>query len=146
MNRSDRTQNTRDTTTRKKVWQPAALLPEPHAVEGWTHRWMRKSLLGTGDPTNVSKSLREGWEMCKLSEYPELRLSVDADAANADIVEVGGLLLVRTPAELHSQSTTFYARKSENEVAALEAQLMSENDSRMPLFSERKTNVSFGKG
>lgn len=146
MNRTDRTQNTREETMRKKIWQPASALPEPHPVEGWAYRWMRKSLLGVSDPTNVSKGLREGWELCKLSDYPELRLSVDADAVNADIVEVGGLVLARTPVEMHDQSKTYYVRKSEQEVAALDAQLMNENDSRMPLFRDHKTNVSFGKG
>ena len=83
----------REKQVAKKNWAPADRLPEPHEVEGYGHRWIRKSTMGVADPTNLSKNLREGWELCKLSEYPELQLAVDASSASSDMVEVGGLLL-----------------------------------------------------
>jgi hypothetical protein len=146
MTRTDRNDTTREATARKKTWQPASLLPEPRPVPGWAFRWLRKSTLGVSDPTNVSSSLREGWEFCRLSDHPELRLSVDAGADNSDLVEIGGLVLVKIPEEMADQRRTYYARQSEDQIASVETQLMRENDSRMPLFKDHKTTVSFGKG
>ena len=146
MTRTDRNDETRDTKARAKLWQPADLLPEPRPVPGWAFRWMRKSALGVSDPRNVSSSLREGWEFCRLADHPELKLSVDAGAENSDLVEIGGLVLVKIPEEMAEQRKAFYARQSEDQIQSVDAQLMKENDSRMPLFRDHKTTVSFGKG
>jgi hypothetical protein len=144
--RNPRDLETREATARKKVWQPADLLPQPRPVEGYSFRWVRKSLLGTSDPTNMSRSLREGWEPCRLQDHPELMLSVDPGANNSDLVEIGGLILCKIPNELFEQRNAYYRSHSEAQVESVEAALMRENDPRMPLFKESRSTVSFGKG
>lgn len=146
MSRTDRNDETRESTARARLWQPASLLPDPRPIPGWQFRWMRKSMVGVSDPVNVSSSLREGWELCKLSDHPELKLSVDASSANSDLVEVGGLVLAKIPQEMFEQRKAYYAGQSEDQMSSVDAQLMRENDSRMPLFKDHKTTVSFGKG
>jgi hypothetical protein len=144
--RNPRELETRDAVARKKVWQPADLLPKPAPVEGYSFRWVRKSLLGASDPTNMSRSLREGWEPCRLQDHPELMLSVDPGAQNSDLVEIGGLVLCKIPQELFDQRNAYYRSHSEAQVESVEAALMRENDPRMPLFKESRSTVSFGKG
>jgi len=144
--RENRDLQTREANSRKKLWQPADLLPAPTPIEGYTFRWVRKSMLGTSDPTNVSRSFREGWEPCRLEDHPELALNVDNDAKNSGMVEVGGLILCKTPTELVEQRTAYYQNNDRSQIESVDSALMRENDSRMPLFKESKTSVTFGRG
>jgi len=137
---------TREKQVAVKHWKPADRLPEPHEVEGYGHRWIRKSVLGVADPTNLSKNLREGWEFCKLSEYPELQLAVDASSASSDIIEVGGLVLCRLPKEMIRQRDAYYNGANLSQMEAVDSNFMKENDPRMPLFAEKKSQTSFGRG
>lgn len=146
MERTSRDQITRETLARKKIWQPSSMLPDPAPVPGWSFRWLRKATLGVSDPTNMSRNLREGYELCRLQDHPELHLSVDASAANSDLVEIGGLVLAKIPQEMAEQRDRFYVQQASEQMESLDAQLMRESDTRMPLFKEHKTSVSFGKG
>jgi hypothetical protein len=44
------------------------------------------------------------------------------------------------------QRDAFYRRQNTSQMEAVDNNFMRENDARMPLFSEKKTSVSFGKG
>ena len=144
--RTPRELEMREGKTQVKQWKPADRLPEPHAVEGYGHRWIRKATMGVADPTNLSKNLREGWEPCKLSEYPELHLSVDASSHSSDMVEVGGLVLCRMPHEMIRQRDAYYGNANNSQMESVDSSFMKENDPRMPLFAEKKTTTSFGRG
>lgn len=144
--RENRDLNTRDTTSRKKTWQPADLLPTPAPQEGYDFRYIRKSIMGQSDPTNVSRSYREGWEPCQLIDHPELALSVDVDAKNSGIVEVGGLILCKMPVEMIQERERYFSTHTQAQVDSVDANLMRDNDPRMPLFKDSKSQVVFGRG
>jgi hypothetical protein len=97
LSRLSRGSQDRESTARPMMWKPAALLPDPDRQEGWEYKWIRKSIMGVSDPTNMSRSLREGWEPCRLEDHPELMLAVDGDAKNSGLIEVGGLVLCKIP-------------------------------------------------
>jgi hypothetical protein len=101
---------------------------------------------GQDDPTNVSGKLREGWEPVKAEDHPELQLYAIAEGRFKGGVEVGGLLLMKTPTRLVEQRNMHYNRQTQGQMEAVDSSLMKENDPRMPLFNERKTRVTFGKG
>jgi hypothetical protein len=44
------------------------------------------------------------------------------------------------------QRNEYYTQQSRAQMNSVDNNLMRENDPRMPLFNERKTNVTFGKG
>jgi hypothetical protein len=90
--------------------------------------------------------LREGWEPVKLSEQPKFQLLIDPNSRFKDNIEIGGLLLCKTPSEFIQQRSDYYQRQTDAQTAAVDNSLMRENDPRMPLFNERKSSVSFGKG
>jgi hypothetical protein len=136
----------RDMGTRKDTWKPASLLPEPARQEGWEYKWIRKSVLGVADPTNMSRSLREGWETCRLEDHPELMLAVDGDAKNSGLIEVGGLILCKMPEAMFNQRQDYYMQQAQGQMEAVDAQVDRENDKRMPIFKERATKVTFGNG
>jgi hypothetical protein len=142
----DRDLQTRETFQRQAQWAPAALLPEVTKVPGWAYRWIRTSMVGQADATNVSSKMREGWEPVKLSEHPELHLYSDQNSRFKDSVEVGGLMLCKTPEEFVNQRTDYYNSQTQSQTDAVDNSFMKENDVRMPLFKEKRTTTSFGKG
>ena len=76
MDRTPRTTATREKDTRRKPWQPPSTLDAPPPPEGYTHRWIRDSVMGYDDSKNLSARLREGFES-KMVNMQELLVSVD---------------------------------------------------------------------
>jgi len=145
-NRITREVDTRATSERPKQWAPAELLPEPVKQPGYTYRWIRTSTLGTADPRNLSAKMREGWEPVRVEEQPQLQLLIDPNSRYKDNIEIGGLLLCKTPEEFVEQRNAHYAKQSEAQTEAVDNNFMRQSDARMPLFTEKKSTTSFGKG
>lgn len=141
-NRNPRNNDTRVEAERPKQWQPAELLPEPDKLPGYAYRWIRVSTLNTADPRNISAKIREGWEPVKIEEQPKFQLLIDPSSRFKDNVEIGGLLLCKTPMELVEQRNSYYQKQSENQIQSVDNNLMRQNDPRMPLFKESKSSVS----
>ena len=137
---------TRTEAERPKQWSPPSMLPEPDVEAGMSYRWIRIALMNNADPKNISLRLREGWEPVKLEEQPKFRLLVDPDSRFEGCIEVGGLLLCKTPTELVEQQQAYYQGLTRANEEAVNNSLMRQSDARMPLFNERKSSVSFGKG
>ena len=135
-----------ETQPRKREWAPPSLLPEFKKQPGWAYRWIRISLANDADNLNVSSKMREGWEPVKHSEHPEINLPANPDSRFKDSVEVGGLLLCKMPQEMVDQRNEYYKQKAEGQAKAVDNSFMRENDPRMPLFSDKKSTTSFGKG
>lgn len=145
-NRIPREVDTRQQDERPKQWQAPELLPEPDKQPGFAYRWIRVSMLNSADPRNLSGKLREGWEPVRAEEQPKFKLLVDPDSRYKDNIEIGGLLLCKTPQELVDQRTAYYDNQTQSQTDAVDNNLMRQNDPRMPLFNERKSSTSFGKG
>lgn len=136
----------RTQTERPKSWQPASGLPEPDREPGYAYRWIRVSNLNVADPSNVSAKLREGWEPVKVEEQPKFHIMVDPNSRFKNNIEVGGLLLCKIPEEFMVQRREYYAKKNRDQIDSVDNNFMRENNPKMPLFSERKSSASFGKG
>jgi hypothetical protein len=145
-NKLARELDTREMTVRPMQWQQPELLPEPDKQAGYAYRWIRVSTLNTADPRNLSAKLREGWEPVRLEEQPKFQLLADPNSRFKDNIEVGGLLLCKTPVEFVEQRNAHYAKQSDAQMNAVENTLMRQSDPRMPIFNEGKTTSSFGKG
>jgi hypothetical protein len=145
-NKLTRELETRAVQERPKQWAPPELLPEPDKQPGYAYRWIRVSTLNNADPRNISAKLREGWEPVTLAEQPKFQLLADPNSRFKDNIEIGGLLLCKTPSELVEQRNAYYQKQADNQIEAVDNNLMRQNDPRMPLFNERKTEVSFGRG
>ena len=145
-NRLARELETRESAQRKMAWTPPQKLPEPEPQDGWVFRWIRTSIMGVSDPSNTSAKFREGWEPVKASEQPKLMMQSDPNSRFKDNIEIGGLLLCKAPAELMGQRDSYYAKQAQSQMQSVDNNFMRLNDERMPLFNERKTTVSFGKG
>jgi hypothetical protein len=145
-NRINRELDSREISERPKQWTPPELLPEPDKQAGFSYRWIRVSMLNQADPRNVSAKIREGWEPVRVEEQPKFKLLVDPDSRFKDNIEIGGLLLCKTPTEFVEQRAAYYAKQTQAQTDAVDNSLMRQSDPRMPLFNERKSSTSFGKG
>ena len=145
-NRIDREQTTREKTVRKKGWQRPEVLPSPNPEDGYDFKWVRVSTQGTVDATNVSSKLREGWEPVKADDHPEITMVTVENERFKDNVVIGGLMLCKAPKELSEERNEYYEHQTDAQITSVDNSLMRENDPRMPLFNERKTKVTFGKG
>lgn len=145
-NRTPREVESRSNTERPKTWKPASTLPEPDKQPGYAYRWVRVSSLGQHDARNISSKFREGWEPVRIEEQPQFKAIVDSNSRFKDNIEVAGLLLCKVPEELMDQRKEYYARKNRAQIESVDNNFMRENDPRMPLYSEKKSKTSFGKG
>ena len=145
-NRLTRELDSRKTAQRPQAWRPPETLPSPDPRPGWKHRWVRLSTMGTADPSNISSKLREGYEPCKADEYPEMMMHAALEGRFKGSIEVGGLLLCRIPEEFLEQRMKYYDQQNQAQIDSVDNNFLRENDPRMPLFSEKKTKVTFGSG
>jgi hypothetical protein len=144
--RTPREVATRTQAERPKQWQAPELLPEPDKQAGFSYRWIRVATNGQADPRNLSSKIREGWEPVRIEEQPKFGLLMDPNSRFKDNIEIGGLLLCKTPTELVNQRNAHYQNLTDSQTRAVDNSFMRQNDPRMPLFTERKSSVSFGKG
>jgi len=129
-----------------KQWRPPELLPEPDKQPGFEYRWIRVSLLNSADPRNISSKIREGYEPVRAEEQPKFKLLVDPNSRYPENIEIGGLLLCKIPEEFVKARQDYEAQQTQAQTDAVDNSLMRQSDPRMPLFNERKSTSSFGKG
>ena len=145
-NRLQREMENREITERPKQWMPPELLPEPDKQAGYAYRWIRVSMLNNADPRNISAKFREGWEPVHVDEQPKYKLLASREGQYKDNIEIGGLLLCKIPEELVQQRMDYEAKQTSQQAEAVDNNLMRQSDSRMPIFMERKSTVTFGSG
>ena len=149
--RASRSSDTRAKDDRPKVWKmPSALeLPE-EAIElaesqGLTYRWIRESILGQDDKTNVSKRFREGFEPVRPDELPGFHdLPTVDDGRHAGVIGVGGLILCKIDKNIADQRNDFFEQQTQNQMTAVENDLMREENPSMPISSKMSSKVTFG--
>lgn len=145
-NRVAREHEDRTSTKRPESWAPAGGLPEPERQPGYAYRWIRTSMVEQQDAKNVSAKFREGWEPVRVEEQPKLSFLADPNSRFKDNIEIGGLLLCKIPTEFMDQRRHYFANKNRAQIESVDNNFMRENDARMPLFREKKSSTSFGKG
>jgi len=149
-NRLARELENREASKRKMTWRPASILPDPNPVPGWKFKYIRTAVMGQNDPTNVSTMFREGWEPVKATEVPEIMHQRDNNPQSRypDCVEIGGLLLCKAPEELVQSRREHFENLAEQQLKAVDNNMFSQKDRRsnMDMFTEKKSQVSFGRG
>jgi hypothetical protein len=146
-NRMARELDSREVTfQRPKAWRAPETLPMPDERPGWTHRYVRISMMGQADASNISSKFREGYEPVKAEEYPELMMHATTEGRFKGGIEVGGLLLCRIPSEFLKQREAYYSAQNKAQMDSVDNAFLRENDPRMQKFSERSTKVTFGSG
>ena len=144
MDRTPRNTATREKESRRKPWTPPSSLDAPPPPEGYTHRWIRESVMGFDDNKNLAARLREGFELVRAEEYPDFAAPTVQDGKHAGVIGVGGLILARFPIESKTERDRFYREKTADQMDAVDNDLMREQHSSMPIHNDRQSRVTFG--
>ena len=143
--RSPRTAQTREKTSRNKPWRPPSQLDAPDPPEGFVHRWIRESVMGVDDKKNLSARLREGFDLVRAEEYPDFEAPTVQDGKHAGVIGVGGLVLARFPIATREQRNAHYRNATRDQMTAVDNDLMREQHPSMPISKpERQSRVTFG--
>ena len=142
--KTSRASQTREKTSRPKVWSPPSLLDAPPAPAGYVHRWLRAESMGFDDSKNVQGRIRSGYELVRADEYNEVDYAVVQDGKYKGVIGVGGLLLARIPEEIALQIDAYYKKQNEAKEEAIDNDLLKEQHPSMKFQKESNTRVTFG--
>jgi hypothetical protein len=70
---------------------------------------------------------------------------VDDPSKLSGNVEIGGLMLCKQLEEKTKARQAYYDELSHRQIQSVDNNFMRENDPRMPLFTEKRSEVSFNK-
>ena len=127
-----------------KVWAPPSYLDTPNAPEGFRHRWVRAEILGFVDTKNIQGRLRSGYELVRADEYPNEDFPAITDGKYAGVIGHGGLVLTRVPEEIAKQRTDYYMSQAQDQIRAVDNDLMKEQHKSMPIDIDRQSRTTFG--
>ena len=115
--------------------------------QGMTLRWIRISLKGSDDYTNVGKRLAEGWQFVSLDEVPEMGHTsmVREEGRYSGTVCRGDLALAKLPIKRAESRQRHFENASAEMVDAVNSQLEGAGDRRMPIRNQSRTNVTKGR-
>ena len=142
--KTSRASQTREKTSRPKVWSPPSLLDAPPAPAGFVHRWLRAESMGFDDSKNVQGRIRSGYELVRADEYNETDYSVVQDCKYKGVIGQGGLVLARVPEEIARQYAEYYRKQAQENAEAFDNDLMKEEHPSMPINIDRQTRTTFG--
>ncbi len=141
---TSRAAGTRLKTERPKEYKPPSSLDAPPAPDGFRHRWIRAESMGFNDTKNIHGRLRSGYELVRADEYDDGdSYPIVMDGKYAGVIGVGGLLLARIPEELAQSRVDYQRRQTEGQDESVEADLLKDQDKRMPMKFERSSK-NFG--
>jgi len=121
------------------------LLETPKAPEGYQYRWLRIEMMGEADKGNISKRIREGYELVRPEEVAGFDLPMNDEGAYAGTVGIGGLVLGKIPLETVGERNAYYGQQTREQLGAIDAELARHSNSVMPIGApQRETQSSFG--
>ena len=158
MTRVNSTRNTdlRENNAREEVEytfeeQDALHIPDAvlnrFASERMTLGWLRMTLKGVDDVKHIGKKMQEGWVFVDLADVPEMSATsvVRDEGRYAGVVCRADVGLAKIPTGKYEARSKFYRDKSKAMNNAIDAQLMGNNNSRMPISNNSKSKVVTGR-
>ena len=145
--RNSRSAETRETQTRRKPWRPPSMLDAPKAPPGYHHRWIRESVRGQDDKSNMSKRIREGYEPVRAEEYPDFEAPTIEEGRRSGVIGVGGLILAKVPNETKEERDAYFRQQTSDQINGVDHNYLRESDPKMPLKDsdiQRSSKVQFG--
>lgn len=126
----------------RDVYVPPSHLPDPDPEPGYVFKWVMTHALGKHEASHVSFRLREGWVPVKAEDQPKLQ----PFATESGNLEIGGLMLCKMTAERFASMQRYFANQASGQIESVDNHFMSQRDRRMPIISEKTTEVTKGRG
>ena len=110
-------------------------------------RWIRISVKGQDDITNVGKNQQQGWVFVTSDDVPEMGITsfVREEGRYLGAVCRGDVALAKKPTVKVKARQKFYENKADDMMDAVNAQLMKNSDSRMPISNTSKSVTTRGR-
>lgn len=139
------TRRTRDDDSRFQDYKPPALLETPPAPDGLIYRWIRCQVHNVDDAENLSMKYREGWTPVQSKDLEGWDGPVHTENRFAGVIGVGDLILCKNLLAKMEARARYYEQITRNQQVAVDAELMKQNDSRMPIFKTRTSQQIRGQ-
>lgn len=147
--RVSRDSETHAKNARRQPWRPVRKLETPPPPPGYTYRWIRESMLGSEDRSNVSRRVREGWELVRGTDLPpEWQLPTMDNGRHEGVIYNEGLLLAKIPNETVEERRAYYENRNQQAKESLDNNIFNETraDGRYVKYDpQRDTRVTFGR-
>ena len=116
-------------------------------AEDMSLRWIRISVKGVDDITNFGKYQQQGGAFVTPDEVPEMAVTsfVREEGRYLGAVCRGDVALAKKPTAKVRARQKFYGKKSNDMMDAVNAQLMKNSDSRMPISNTSKSVTTRGR-
>ncbi len=114
---------------------------------GLTLRWVRVSLKGTYDDQNVQEKQYEGWDFVRPEDVPEMSTGFQNQAVGSlgKLVIRGDVALAANTIENNEGYKKHVSDFTKAQTDAIDRQLMSKNDPRMPITNSSRSKVTTGR-
>jgi hypothetical protein len=146
IDRTLRSSETSEPQKARRPWEPPSLLKTPEPPPGMRYRWIRTEIRGQEDRKNVMQRFREGYVPVKPKEIPELDVPIIDYGKHAGVVGIGGLMLCKIDSSIAEERDNYFAKKTDNQMTAVDNDLMREEHPAMPITRNRQSRVTFGGG
>ena len=146
IDRTLRSSETSEPQKARRPWEPPSLLKTPEPPPGMRYRWIRTEIRGQEDRKNVMQRFREGYVPVKPKEIPELDVPIIDYGKHAGVVGIGGLMLCKIDDSIAEERDNYFAKKTDNQMTAVDNDLMREEHPAMPITRNRQSRVTFGGG
>jgi hypothetical protein len=116
------------------------------AREGYVQRWVRTSIHGNEDQSNVFKKVNKGWKPRERSTVPKGQYVMHVDFEGLDVIGIRGMILMERPIALHERQRKKVQEATQLQMQAVKNDLykMREPNARVSEFTD-KTEVSRGR-
>ena len=88
--------------------------------------------------------IRDRYELVRSDEYPNEDYPAITDGKYAGVIGHGGLVLTRVPEEIARSRQEYFAKQSQDQMTAIDNDLMKEQHRGMPIDIDRQTRTTFG--
>ena len=100
--------------------------------------------MGFLDTKNIQGRLRSGYELVRSDEFPEDDYPAISDGKYAGVIGHGGLVLTRVTDEIAKQRSEYFSKQGQDQMDAVDNDLMKEQHKSMPIDIDRQSRTTFG--
>jgi hypothetical protein len=113
---------------------------------GYVQRWIRTSVHGNEDQSNVFKRVNKGWKPRERSTVPKGQYVMHVDFEGLDVIGIRGMVLMERPQALHDRQRQSVQDATDLQMTAVKHDLykMKERGANVSEFTDQ-TKVSRGR-
>ena len=111
--------------------------------DGYVHRWVRTTVKGDDDQSNVFQKMNYGWRPRDYSTVETSTGIPHLTFEGSEVIGIRGMILMERPAEVHEQQAMHVKQQTHDQMLSVEHNLLREHDPKSGLTSP-EMNVKSG--